>query len=227
MDAEHSDHRRGLRTVVHQLVADSNLHICVRGSTCRRSALLTLSCSLGVVPTRKVCLRCVSATVGRSAGTEWRRDARASAWASPLRATLDALRRDARVVVAELDPVVVRWCRGPVTAPERQQPRGPAGGRSASPLARVSPRAWPTLPARGAVRTRRGPRASAPSSLEIRRSNGPGRSIRSLQRAQPSRACAGPHVPHAARAGTVRCEGSASATRRPPSRSLGAAAVRS
>jgi spermidine synthase len=31
-----------------------------------------------------------------------------------LRATLDALRPDARVTVAELNPVVVRWCRGPL-----------------------------------------------------------------------------------------------------------------
>jgi spermidine synthase len=31
-----------------------------------------------------------------------------------LRAALDALRPDARVTVAELNPVVVRWCRGPL-----------------------------------------------------------------------------------------------------------------
>jgi spermidine synthase len=31
-----------------------------------------------------------------------------------LRATLNALRKDAQVVVAELNPVVVRWCRGPL-----------------------------------------------------------------------------------------------------------------
>jgi spermidine synthase len=31
-----------------------------------------------------------------------------------LRAALDALRPNARVVVAELNPIVVRWCRGPL-----------------------------------------------------------------------------------------------------------------
>jgi spermidine synthase len=31
-----------------------------------------------------------------------------------LRAALDSLPADARVVVAELNPVVVRWCRGPL-----------------------------------------------------------------------------------------------------------------
>ena len=33
-----------------------------------------------------------------------------------LRAALDALRPDARVVVAELNPIVARWCEGPLAA---------------------------------------------------------------------------------------------------------------
>jgi len=43
-----------------------------------------------------------------------------------LRAALDALSADARVTVAELNPVVVRWCRGPLailTADSLADPR--------------------------------------------------------------------------------------------------------
>lgn len=46
-----------------------------------------------------------------------------------LRAALDALPRSARVVVAEIDPVIVRWCRGPLA--------GLTGGALDDPRVRV------------------------------------------------------------------------------------------
>jgi spermidine synthase len=37
-----------------------------------------------------------------------------------LRAALDALPRNARVVVAEIEPAIVRWCRGPLAGLHRR-----------------------------------------------------------------------------------------------------------
>ena len=44
-----------------------------------------------------------------------------------LRAALDVLPASAQIVVAELNPVVVEWCRGPLAGPHAMRSGRPAG----------------------------------------------------------------------------------------------------